>query len=192
MHIDLSALNFSDEAKALANLWLNLPRKKGHFCPHKSSFSPVSLRQHLKSIFLFERQDEDTLMVRVAGSNIREHLGQELTGKNLFDILPTEYAYSYREYYNKLQSYPCAGLVKRPAAKSGGGRQLLKSLHLPLLDGDGIARFFVGALQVERLPIHFDEIRGDGIMAPRKALEMSHVNLGAGAPERDSAEPSRV
>ncbi len=189
MNIDLSALSFSTEAKALANLWASLPRKKGYFCPEKSSFSPVSLRQHLTAIFMFERQDEDTLLVRVAGSGLREHLGQEITGKNLFDLLPTEYAYSYREYYNSLQELPCAGLVKRPAAKSGGGRQLLKTLHLPLLDVDGIARFFVGALQVERLPLHFEEIR-NGIMAPRMNLEMQHIDLGAGLPGEMVAEPS--
>lgn len=188
MNIDLKALNFSEEAKALANLWASLPRKNGQVIPEKSTFSPVSLRQHLKSIFMFERQDESTLLVRVAGSNIRENLGQEITGRNLFEFLPTEYKYSYQDYYNNLQAFPCAGIVERPAAKSGGGRQLLKSLHLPLLDVDGIARFFVGALKVERLPMHFDEIK-NGIMAPRKALEMLHIDLGAGIPSGE-VEPS--
>ena len=188
MNIDLSALNFSEEANALAALWASLPRKSGQIIPEKSAFSPVSLRHHLKSIFMFERQDEDTLLVRVAGSSIRENLGQEITGQNLFEYLPTEYKYSYRDYYNNLQAFKCGGIVERPAAKSGGGRQLLKSLHLPLLDMDGIARYFVGALKVERLPMHFEEIK-NGIMAPRKALEMCHIDLGAGTPG-DKAEPS--
>ncbi len=190
MNIDFSTLNFSTEAKAVTELWASLPRKTGFFCPEKSSFSPVSLGKHLKSIFMFERSDADTLLVRVAGSEIREHLGHELTGKNLFETLPTEYAYSYREYYNSLQALPCAGVVKRPAAKSGGGRQLLKTLHLPLLDVDGIARYFVGALKVERLPLHFEEIK-NGIMAPRMDLEMLHIDLGAGLPGmQEQAEPS--
>lgn len=189
MKIDLSAINFSEEAEALTKLWSNIPRKTGYFCPEKSNFSPVSLRKHLKSIFMFERQDEDTLLVRVAGSSIREHLGHELTGKNLFEQLPSEYAYSYREYFSGLQSYPCAGIAERPAAKHGGGRQLLKTFHLPLLDTEGVARFFIGALKVERLPLHFDEVR-DGIMAPRRPLIMQHIDLGAGIPGMEIAEPN--
>lgn len=191
MNIDLSALEYSEEAKALAGLWASLPRKTGYYCPDKTSFSPVSLRQHLKAIFMFERADEDTMLVRVAGSSIREHLGQELTGKNLFDILPSEYVYSFRDYYNKLRDFPCGGVVNRTAAKSDGGRQLLKTYHLPLLDSDSIPRFFVGALKVERLPMYFDEVK-NGIMAPRKSLEMFHIDLGAGTPNGNSGkvEPS--
>jgi len=188
-HIDLSALNFSEEASALLDLWGSLPRQKGYYCPEKSSFSPVSLGKNLKFIFMLEREDHETLLVRVSGSDIRENLGQEITGKNLFDLLPTEYLFSFKEYYTSLQHYPCAGKVIRPVARPTGGRQLLRTLHLPLLDHNGHARFFVGVMNVERLPMPFDELN-NGVLAPRPALEMIHVDLGAGLPGLRAVEPN--
>lgn len=189
MKIDLSPLHFSESATALTKLWSGLPRKTGLFCPEKSSFSPVSLRQHLKSVFILERHGENCLRVRVAGSGIREHLGREITGLNLFDLLPTEHLYSYQAYYNNLRHYPCAGHVKRPATMTGGGRHLIQTMHLPLLDKEGEVSFFIGCVHVERMPMRHEEIK-HGILKERRDLNIAYLDLGAGIPGQAAmAEP---
>ena len=179
MILDVSA---SEEATALKDLWYGLPKKTGTHCPQKSDFSPVGLRQHLKSIFMLERETEDTMRIRVAGTQIRDYYGREVTGENHFDLAPPELDFIYKKYYGNLSNKPCIGIFERPIRRPSGGEDRVKIIHFPLLDSEGKANIFIGVLVTERLPLNIDTIHKAATPSAQD-VTIRYVNIGAGLPD---------
>lgn len=182
MNTHLNNLKFCDEAARLTDLWLSLPRGKGTFCPSKADFSPMSMRKYLSSVILYERIAGGEIIVRVAGTNLENFLGRDITGHNIFDIFPPEFTRAYHRYYLNLSEYPCAGIVERPIHGAGGIAYFLKTLQLPMLNSAGEVTHFVGVGKTYPLPKHFTDYRGAAMTASRN-LNISYADIGAGVPD---------
>ena len=182
MSNQLEALKFCDEATALTNLWLSLPRRNGAICPTKADFSPMKLRKHLKSVVLYERLKNGEILARVAGTNIEQFLGIDITGHNILEIFPPEFTRAYHRYYLNLAEFPCAGIVERPVRGSRGAAYMVRTLQLPMLNTSGEAVHFVGIAKSYPLPKHFTDYRGAAMTASRN-LDICYVDIGAGCPD---------
>jgi hypothetical protein len=190
MSKEYHSLRFCEAAAAVTDLWLSLPRRENQVCPDKTNFSPATLRKHLSSVVLYERTVEGEIKVRVAGTSIREFLGQEITGANLLDIFPPEFARAYHAYYENLTEHPCAGVVERPVRGAGGVAYLVKTLQLPLLNSKGEAKFFLGTSKSYPLPKHFTDYRSAAMTASRN-LDITYVDIGAGSPDHTETTMAR-
>jgi len=190
MSRELQQLKFCEAAAAVTDLWLSLPKENGAVCPAKKDFSPVSLRKHLSSVVLYERMQDNNVIVRVAGTNIREMVGQEITGQNLFDILPPEFLSAYQTFYQNMTSQPCAGVVERPIRGPGGSAFLVKTLQLPLTDTTGNIRYFLGVSISSSLPKHYTDIRSVAMTASRN-LDINYYDIGTGTPETSETSLAR-
>lgn len=190
MRKELHSLKFCEAAAAVTDLWLSLPRRDGALCPEKKDFSPVKLGKYLSSVVLYERMDSSRVIVRVAGTNIREFLGSEITGQNLIDIFPPEFVRAYITYYDNLAAHPCAGMVERPMRATGGAAYLIKSIQLPLADEKGDVRYFLGISQSSNLPKQFTDFRSAAMTASRN-LEIQYHDIGAGTPDNGETSQAR-
>lgn len=190
MSKELNNLRYCDTAAAVTDLWLSLPRRDGSLCPEKKDFSPVKLGKYLSSVVLYERMDSNRIIVRVAGTQIREFLGSEITGQNLIDIFPPEFVPAYITYYDNLRAYPCAGIVERPIRVMGGAAYLVKTLQLPLMDENGEIKYFFGTSQFSPLPKQFTDIRSAAMTASRN-LKIQYHDIGAGTPDDGETSQTR-
>jgi len=190
MSLYLHSLRFCDAAKALTDLWFSLPRKRGFVCPTKADFNPMKMRQHLKSVALYEIQKNGSIITRVAGTKIEAFLGKEITGKNLLDVLPPEFVRTYQNHFYNLAKFPCAGLLDRPQIGIEGSFHLIKSLQLPLLNNLGKITHFVGIAEPYPLPKHFTDYRAAAMAASRN-ININYVDIGAGVPEHVETNMAR-
>lgn len=190
MENNLNSLKFCEEAAQLTELWLNLPRATGEICPAKSDFQPMKMRQHLRSVVLYERLKDGQIIARVAGTSIEQFLGSDITGQNVMEVYPPEFVRAYHNYYLNLAEHPCAGVVERPMRGAGGSAYLIRTLQLPMLNRNGEVSHFVGVAKSYPLPKQFTDYRSAAMTASRN-LEISYFDIGAGVPE-DHMETTMV
>ena len=188
MNFAVSEIDFSTDANALRDLWMSLPKATGNYCPKKTDFSPVALRQHLKSIFMYERESEDVMRIRVAGTRIRDYLGMETTGANQLELAPPELRPQFKEFYDNLSRFPCIGIFERISVRKEGTEERIKTIHFPLLDNDGSATVFVGAFLSEHVPLEIDFLTGE-IKNSAKEAKLTYINIGAGTPADEALQP---
>ncbi len=142
MHDHYNELRLYPSASTLVDYWLKL-RQPGHPCPHKRDFSPMHLGKALPDVFLTEWIDPDNILIRVAGSNTSEITRADVTGRNLLDVVPSEHRDIIFDFYNKMRTDHCAVVTTYEPPRVLTPK-IAKTLHLPLFDDDGIARFTVG------------------------------------------------
>jgi len=190
MHNALSSLKINEEANALADVWLALPRRAGSNIPAKADFNPMQLRRYLRASILYQRTKSGDVIIRVVGTRVEQLLGQFLTGKNILTQVPPENARAYELYFKNLSCQPCAGIVERPIHSPGGGSFLVKTAHLPLLDENGQATYFIGIAAASSLPKHFTDYRSAAVRAAHN-LDISYVDIGLGVPDNSETTLAR-
>ena len=167
MNSPLDSMRFCTSAEALIDHWLDL-RSPDSLCPHKRDFSPMHIGKALPDVFLTEWRDEETVMVRVAGSRTPQVTEEDTTGKNILDVCLGEHRADFTEFYRKMRTGMFAGASVQPLPHLSSNL-VAKSVQLPLLDDDGVARFFVGI--VKALPI------GKDLEDFREKSELSGISL---------------
>lgn len=135
-------LRFYTSASALVDHWLDL-RKPGQSCPYKTDFSPMRMGKMLPDVFMVEWQDDDHVMIRVAGSRTTDVTQEDATGQNMLDICLPEHRAAMRDFYRKMRSGQFAGVTEHALSRTPAP-STAKGLQFPLLDENGDARFFVG------------------------------------------------
>ncbi|MFC3051750.1 PAS domain-containing protein [Kordiimonas pumila] len=146
------SIHFCEEASTLVGIWNNLPKTDSIQCPRKDSFNPIKLGKFLRTVFLYERLDQNCIVTRVAGTSLREYLDRETTGEN---ILQTSYAalqQTYSNYFTSLSESASAGYLEHPFQLPSGSLRLQRAIHLPLLDKNNEPRYFIGVVKYSSLP----------------------------------------
>lgn len=167
-------LRLYPSASALVDYWLEL-RKPGETCPFKRDFSPMHLGKTLPDVFLTEWFDADNILIRVAGSNTSEVMQQDVTGKNLLDVVPSEHRHAIGSFHKKMRADMCAvaTVYDMPGLLTP---KIARTLHLPLLDDDGSVGFFVGVTKA------FSRERNDSnlramLSGPKASMTIRITNL---------------
>lgn len=186
----LNSLKINEEATALVDLWLSLPRRNAAKLPAKSDFNPMHLRRFLRAAVLYQRTPNGEVLARVAGTRVEQFIGQFITGKNILKLVPPEHSRAFHLYYEKLSLQPCAGTIERPVHSAGGGSYLVKTVHLPLLDEAGEATYFISVGVASGLPKHFTDYRSVAVRATRN-LDISYVDIGMGIPDNSETTLAR-
>lgn len=115
-------------------------------CPRRIDIHPGEMRALLPSISLYDVMDDDPsrLRVRLAGTRLRDYLGQETTGL-MFDELEQGDGRAYWEvaYREVIRSRrPAQGVIE---ARRPGGAQLFRFwLRLPLENEVGRIHMVMG------------------------------------------------
>lgn len=177
----LRDLTYSKATEELIACWYDLPRADGAVCPKRSDFSSIRIGAFLAEVFISEWKGSDDLQIIQAGTKLDRLLGRDITGINVFDILPPELVEEEREYYRILKETPCAGMITRHAKNLKGKPFVYRTMQLPLLDPRGDVHYFVGtgvALSHDTQVKEFGVLNDENV----ELLERKFFDIGAGAP----------
>lgn len=139
------ALRFNASADALLDHWMNL-RMPGTLCPAKKDFNPMIMGKYLPDVFMVEWIDEDTVIIRVAGSRTTDITHRDTTGNNLMDNTVPSNQEILKHFYEKMRNGLYAGVSEHRLIHAARPSNAI-SLQLPLLDENGDATFFVGVIK---------------------------------------------
>ena len=161
-------------------------RGHGRLLPKRSDIDLDNIKHLLGRVILLELRGEDDILVRVAGSQLREHGGFEATGKNMRDLTPPNQWPIRRWRISMVAAQPCgARQVNLDNWTSTGQANIFETVTLPIeADDPAKPRLVLSnvAFQggISQLPT---------IGRPQVALmpsEFRFLNLGAGIPDRIS------
>lgn len=175
-------LKYSDATRELVSCWYGLPRAEGAVCPKRSDFSSIQIGAFLAEVFISEWKEDGGLQIIQAGTKLDHLLGQDITGLDIFDVLPPELVEDERAYYQALRDTPCAGMITRRAKNLQGKPFVYRTMQLPLLDPYGKISCFVGtgvALSYENQIAEFGVLNDENV----ELLERKFFDIGAGLPK---------
>jgi len=183
----LQSLCYSKATKSLVKFWSGLPCPDGQVCPKRGDFSSALINGALPEVFLSEWEGNDELNIIQAGTVLDRMIGEDLTGRNIFEMTPEPLRAAEHRYYNALRDMPCAGMMTRSAPNRVGQHFFYRTLQLPLLDPFGDVHYFVGTGFV------LDEAQlrselGHGNFGDTELVERHFFDIGAGVPGRDIQE----
>jgi len=190
----LQNLRYSEATEKMIECWLALPRPEGQVCPKRSDFSSAFINSALSEVFLSEWESEGVLKIIQVGTKLDHQIGEDLTGKNIFDMTPEPLRDDERVYYRALRDMPCAGMMTRSAPNRLGRHFYYRTLQLPLLDPFNKVQYFVGTgvvLKAEQL----GREAGYGELDDAELVERHFYDIGAGLPSREfqsAGAPQRV
>ncbi|MFC3051328.1 PAS domain-containing protein [Kordiimonas pumila] len=178
---NLNDLKYSKATQELVACWQDLPRYDGLVCPKRSDFSSIRIGAFLAEVFISEWIGDENLSIIQAGTKLDRVLGKDITGQNIFDVLPLELLAEELKYYHTLRDTPCAGMITRSALNLKGKPVIYRTMQLPLADSHGNVRYFVGtgvALSENILQQEFNITSCDHV----ELLERLYFDIGAGVP----------
>jgi hypothetical protein len=159
-------------------------RGAGRLLPKRSAVEVGDIRQLLGRVILFELISDDEILVKVAGSQLREHTSFEATGRNLRDLTPGEQWPVRRWRMKAAAAQPCgAWMVNRDTRTRSGEAVAFETLTLPVEpDEPGKPRLLMSNVAVlggvyEQPAEHRSQIA----LLPD---EFRFLDLGAGVPGR--------
>jgi hypothetical protein len=153
--------------------------------PRRAALDLGSIRRLLGSVILFELLAEDIVIVKVAGTALREHYGYELTGKNYVELAPP--ARRATRCFRMWQSAtrPCGSRLIREHKVPSGRITHAEVVTLPLeADRDDAPRLLL--THVAPFTVHYE----GGQAQPGTfdiAEDFVFLDIGAGVP--DSVAP---
>ena len=187
----LDTLHHSRATQELTRFWLNLPRPAGLVCPKRADFSSARINGSLPEVFLSEWYTDDALVVVQAGTVLDRLLGLDMTGKNIFDVIPPEIKKDELAYYHTLRDQPCAGMITRSALNFAGQPILYRTIQLPLLDPFENVRYFVGTGFVVEGEAAAKEF-GTAKFTSARLVERHFFDIGAGVPETSAGHANET
>lgn len=162
-------LRFYTSADALVDHWLDL-QKPNQTCPQKKDFSPMRMGKFLPDVFLAEWQDDDHVMIRVAGSRTKDVTRVDTTGMNMLDICLPEHRPTLQDFYRRMRTGKVAGVTEQPLLMTAVP-SVAKGLQLPLGDEGGDIKFFVGVTKA--IPINHSQL--DFRLRANKSVTSLHM-----------------
>jgi hypothetical protein len=181
----LSPTQYLRHSKATENLvafWSRLPRPQGQACPKRADFSSAKVNGMLPEMFLSEWNGDKNLIIVQSGTVLDRLIGEDITGSNLFDMIPFAFRAAEHRYYEALRDTPCAGMLTRSAPNHQNKHTIYRTIQLPLLDPFGKVCYFVGTGMV------LDEAQivaegGEIDLNEMQLVERHFFDIGAGLPE---------
>ncbi|MCF8468941.1 MAG: PAS domain-containing protein [Sneathiella sp.] len=107
------------DARDFVNYWRSLDCDG--LIPHRSSFDPSKILPLLPNIAIYEVVSPEEIIYRLAGTEIVERIGHEVTGRNFLDFWEGDKRGETARIMNELVARPC-GLFSELEGKSESGR----------------------------------------------------------------------
>jgi hypothetical protein len=165
--------------KEFVAAWLRWRGEK--LLPRRADVDLGSIRRLLGSVILFELRTPDTVMVKVAGTQLREHYGFELTGTNYVELAPQ--AQRPTRQYRMWQSVsrPCGSRLVREHRVQTGRVTLAEVVSVPL-DGDRPAAPRMLLAHVRPYTVRYESGQPADESTFVIAGEFTFLDIGAGVP----------
>lgn len=167
------------EFTKLIQCWQAMPRELDQ-APQKTTFSPVKVSSLMPFLFLVEREEKGDLVVRLMGSELEETLGFRSGDRRVFDAMFRQDWSFYDSFVERCATHICGGQLLRSVKLKDGLVRDVESLHVPLADKDGVARFMLGVMTMRT---NRDTSVDQVFTSPKSAiLNYQYVDLGCGLP----------
>jgi hypothetical protein len=134
---------------AFQKVWTAIPRH-GKPIPDKADFRPERFARFLADIYLVELNDVPgkRLPIRLAGNNIRDHLGVDVKGMNYADFVPPErHAMAGASMPKMFGSPPLGRWIRKDIVHKDGHREMIEMTQLPLLEAKTGTRMVIGLIE---------------------------------------------
>lgn len=179
----LQMLSYSEATQALARYWLSVPRREGEICPRRSDFRLTEIAQYLDEIYMSQWVSHESLIILASGSKLVDILGEDITGKNIYGLVPTTYSRPQMDYYNALHDQPCAGALTRWGASLKERPFVYRTMQLPLSGDTGEVQFFVGTGVIRTTVAQGDRMAAYEDRINVEQHERIFIDIGAGVPD---------
>jgi hypothetical protein len=154
-----------DAANALDQALLTAPRDEANrrfiaawlgwrgperLMPKRSAVELGDIKGLLGRIILFEIISEDDIRIRVAGSQLRDHINFEATGRNVAEVTPPDQWPLRRWRLNEMATRPCGGtMINRETYTYNGDAVSFETVTLPVEpEGSGKPRLLMSNVAV--------------------------------------------
>lgn len=175
------ALSYSEATETLARYWHDLPRRENCIAPHRSDFKLTEIGAYLEEVFISKFNGPEELIILVSGSKLLKILGDDITGKNIFKLVPKENYQQQIDYYRQLREQPCAGALTRWGASLKERPFVYRTMQLPLLGDTDEVEFFVGTGVIKTTHTTGDQLAIDHRVYVEQHAQI-FVDIGAGVP----------
>jgi hypothetical protein len=119
--------------------WLNW-RGPERLMPKRSAVELGDIKGLLGRIILFEIISEDDIRIKVAGTQLREHINFEATGRNFAALTPPDQWPLRRWRLNEMATRPCGGtMINRETYIDSGDTVSFETVTLPV-EPEGLGR----------------------------------------------------
>lgn len=122
----------TEESEEFAIYWRGLERED--LVPRRSSFDPTKIVSLLPSIHIYEVISEIEIVSRLAGTDLAEQMGAELTGRNLLDFYPEDTRAQAGQIMMELTRQPCGIITTLIGTTESGLTVRTVAVGFPLLD----------------------------------------------------------
>lgn len=157
--------------------------------PQRAGIDIADIKALLGRVILFELTGPDDIRVKVAGSQLRDHIDFEATGRSFAELTPPEQWPLRRYRMMAMALRPCGGVMITHDRQTRGDGMTLETVTLPLAP-DAPAK---PPLLISNVTVI------GGVLEPpiekRPQIvplvdEFRFVDLGAGVPERERPQRS--
>ena len=183
--LDVSDINVSSKTKkafkVLFDHWLDM--REGDSIPRKSDINPMKIHSVLPEIAIMERIDQDAVVYRLAGTELAERSGFDVTGLNTLETFPVNARKAINEAYLKVAKKPCAAYHKVIMTFENDMQSELECFYLPLCNDDGEASYLITLMFAENKDEYNIVSLNKNIGYILPAIE--YLDIGFGAYESD-------
>jgi|GEM_PF-4955514 len=178
------------EFSILIRNWQAISRRPDQ-APLKAAFNPSKVARLLPYLYIVERENlserDETggLVVRLLGSELQETVGNSAFDESVFDAMLRRDWRFYERFVGSCGRQVCAGRLFRSVRLHDGLCKIIETLHVPLADKAGVARFMLGVMTVR--PGQDGSFAEE--MGPPKGAKLNYryVDLGYGVPAQHGA-----
>ncbi|MFZ5834408.1 MAG: PAS domain-containing protein [Pseudomonadota bacterium] len=172
-------------ARALYRYWCSV--RGNNLVPSRSDIRPADILDQLPNLMILGYDGTGTLIYRLVGTSCLDKLGFDLTGTNLFDILPAHERPKAEYYFTAMRLQPCGMLAHQNMRSKYGAPFLAQLLYLPLCDRTGaITQLIASASVLER----GKQESITGATDKMANIAVQFIDLGAGLPQRKVSKAS--
>ncbi len=104
--------------------------------PRRSDIDPAEIVPLLPYLYLVEMQSSGGILVRLAGTALRQLYGIEMTGHDMIDLAPPDHKATRLWRYQQAAQYPCGMYYVRRQNYASGAEDETETLFLPLAAAD--------------------------------------------------------
>ncbi len=162
--------------------WLGW-RGIGRRLPKRADVELGDIKELLGRVMLFELVGPGNILVKVAGSQLRDHAAFEATGKNFADLTPPG-QWPLRQWrMQEMAARPCGGVMITRGQGAAGFGGTFETVTLPLEpDAPGKPRLLISNVAV--IGAVYEPPAKDRPHVVPLVDEFRFLDLGAGVPEK--------
>jgi hypothetical protein len=155
--------------------------RQDRLVPRRADMDLRAIARVLERVTLFELRSPDEIMIRLAGTALRELVDLELTGRNFRDLTAPEQWPMRRARLISMSERPCAGFMNYRDAQPSGRVVVFEAVTVPLdADDAGKPRLLLSCSSL--LARSFEVPQQEAPRTLDVADSFAFVDIGAGVP----------